>query len=484
MKKLSSGEALTVPLLAFAMLVLLSFVPWGEVSNHNINDFSLFEDLMTEQIEVHTTELLDPLLLAETEGVDDDEDVTSQEELPVYELPQSEATTVAVPVKAEEPVQASVSTPVVAEAYKPDKVNGVMPIEDYSPDGRGLARFASAIKNRGERTVRIAVIGDSYIEGDILTQDIRRLLQENYGGRGVGYMSMHSDFPGFRRSVVQSDANWKVVDIRKATRDSIKTLSGEYCIGTAGSRSSFKGAKGETEKAWSRSKLLYLAPSSGVIKVTSGGEVQQFEVEASPQVQCITVEGETTEFAVRSDIEGLKVLGAWLEDPSGVSVDCMSLRGNSGVIHRQISASLAHAMSEHVPYDLIVLEYGMNALSSEQKEYSSYGKLMSKVIDRMKEAFPDADILMLGVGDRGRKSGSAVSSMPTAEAMTAAQRDCARKAGVMFWDTREAMGGDGAIVKWRDRGLVNADYIHLNHKGGAVLAEEFVNALKMKVDEY
>ena len=45
------------------------------------------------------------------------------------------------------------------------------------------------------------------------------------------------------------------------------------------------------------------------------------------------------------------------------------------------------------------------------------------------------------------------------------------------------MGGKDAVVEWHKRGLLNADYIHLNHKGGAELAKEFVNSLKMKLDE-
>ena len=37
--------------------------------------------------------------------------------------------------------------------------------------------------------------------------------------------------------------------------------------------------------------------------------------------------------------------------------------------------------------------------------------------------------------------------------------------------------GATVIVDGRDRGLVNADYIHLSHKGGAELASIFVKSL-------
>jgi hypothetical protein len=41
------------------------------------------------------------------------------------------------------------------------------------------------------------------------------------------------------------------------------------------------------------------------------------------------------------------------------------------------------------------------------------------------------------------------------------------------------MGGAGSVVSWRERGLINADYIHLNAKGGAALSEEFIKSFKL-----
>ena len=69
--------------------------------------------------------------------------------------------------------------------------------------------------------------------------------------------------------------------------------------------------------------------------------------------------------------------------------------------------------------------------------------------------------------------------MKTAAAMTAAQRDIARNTGCVFWDTREAMGGENSIVAWAkaDPPRANKDYIHLTHHGGSVLAKEFVKSL-------
>jgi lysophospholipase L1-like esterase len=228
---------------------------------------------------------------------------------------------------------------------------------------------------------------------------------------------------------------------------------------------------------------LFLSDSDGEISIKTDAADSIFDVKASDKIQMIELQDETTKVTLTSRIQGVRVLGAWIEDNSGVGVDCMSLRGNSGVSHCDLSVEIAAEMNELLPYDLIVIEYGLNALSAGQTDYSYYGRLMTKVVERIRQCYPECDILMLGVGDRGRKSGATVRSMSTTGAMVSAQRKCARECGVMFWDMREAMGGEDAVVSWREKGLVNADYIHLNHKGGGELAKEFVNSLKMKLNE-
>ena len=40
------------------------------------------------------------------------------------------------------------------------------------------------------------------------------------------------------------------------------------------------------------------------------------------------------------------------------------------------------------------------------------------------------------------------------------------------------MGGQDAIVRWRNDKLVNADYIHMNFQGGEKMAGLFVSALR------
>ena len=63
-----------------------------------------------------------------------------------------------------------------------------------------------------------------------------------------------------------------------------------------------------------------------------------------------------------------------------------------------------------------------------------------------------------------------------------AQRRAARSAGVVFWDTYEAMGGHNGMLGYVANGQANKDYTHINHKGGKRLATEFVKSLEYEMN--
>ncbi|MDE6288591.1 MAG: hypothetical protein K2M00_07400 [Muribaculaceae bacterium] len=448
---------------AMMTLTVLSMLPWGDWTNNNFKDFNLLADIIPQSDKTYIThEELDPELAALEQ---ESHELAKQDTtvLPADTVP-------AVTVLAELP-----------DDFVAPKQDDVVLIEDYSQDGSGLSAIKSGLSGD---SYRIAVLGDSYIEGDIFTQDIRAGLQDHFGGTGVGYLSAYTAFPGFRQSVRQEGKGWKDHDIRKIKNDGNRILSGMYHTGTVGATIGYKGSSRPAHvDSWTKTTMLFIAPHSGTITVKGSDEYEEvFEIEASTEVQSIVIDRPLSSISIQSNIDGLISLGNWLETPAGVKLDCMSLRGNSGISHRNLNKDIIGQMRRYIDYDLIILEFGINALSSEQRSYTNYTRAMIEVVNEIKACYPDATILILGIGDRGQKQGTAVGSMSTAPAMVKAQREIARRTGSLFWDMREAMGGNGAVVDWHRRGLVNSDYIHLNHKGGKALAEIFVNSLLKSIN--
>ena len=60
--------------------------------------------------------------------------------------------------------------------------------------------------------IRIAYFGDSMIEGDLLTQTLRKLLQKEFGGYGVGFLPIHSKVAGFRQTATVKSSGWETIN--------------------------------------------------------------------------------------------------------------------------------------------------------------------------------------------------------------------------------------------------------------------------------
>jgi hypothetical protein len=67
--------------------------------------------------------------------------------------------------------------------------------------------------------------------------------------------------------------------------------------------------------------------------------------------------------------------------------------------------------------------------------------------------------------------------MPAIYGMRKAQRNAAIEAQCLFWDCCEAMKHIGGMPTFVDNKWASKDYTHINHQGGAPLAEEFVKAI-------
>lgn len=465
------GGVIIILLTAVVIVAALSLVPWGKLTGNMLKDFNLLGDLFpSEHTSYQTHEELDPELakLAEEPEVVPDSTATDSVHVAGSTNP------AAIPLDS------------IDESFEAPRSGDVVLIEDYTFDGNGLRRLRTALSQASTRNVRIAVIGDSYIEGDIFTQDIRAALQEQYGGSGVGYMPAYCEFAGFRRSVRQSGSGWHEREIRKMRNHDYRILAGKYYVGYNGATARFEGSKSPAHvDSWDRTLVQVVAPArGGTITLTAAdGTSTSQAIEASGAVQTVQLNAHTTSVKLSSTVDSLVVLGVYLDGNTGVSVDCMSLRGNSGIGHRNLNAKIIGQMRQTADYDLIILEFGINALSSDQSNYSYYAKAMTQAVQAIQSCYPNSVVMLMGIGDRGHKQGGQVVSMHTCPAMVAAQRSVARVTGCLFWDTRAAQGGAGAAIDWHRRGLVNADYIHLNHKGGTEFAKIFINSLNLSLSE-
>ena len=139
------------------------------------------------------------------------------------------------------------------------------------------------------------------------------------------------------------------------------------------------------------------------------------------------------------------------------------------------------------PYDLIILQYGLNVVTKNRKNYDSYQKGLLTAIERLKEGFPNACILLLSVGDRNYKTDTGdLRTMPGIKNLVRYQQSVSAQSGIAFWNMFEAMGGDGSMAKMvhAKPSMANYDYTHINFRGGKHLAGLLYETLIYGKEQY
>ena len=483
------GKSFIILLSAVVILAILSLFNWEKLSGGYFKSFDLVSDLRDVQKDYSGggNNYLDPDLAmlqdeSHYEYIDDSVSVGSQS--PANDIEEMEKESESKEENQEYDYIDSDSEPLTvtgSTTYRMVENAGEI-IEDYSVDGSNLSQLRAGLSEASDKIMRIAVLGDSYIEGDIFTEGIRESLQDVYGGNGIGYTPVYSEIPGFRHSVRQSCVGFEPIDFRNKSGRNDCLLQGVAFKAGESASSTFSGSKKTPHaESWSETTILLKAPEGGSLRLKSGSGSEAswttYNFDASDKLQSLKVSGPTDKISLDGITPGMVIAGVYLDGTKGVAVDNMSIRGYSGIRHNEISSDLTRQSRNYIDYRLIILEFGINALSSSQTNYNAYGQRMSAVVEYLKKLYPHAVIMIMGIGDRGEKRGGEMHSMATVTNMIDVQRRVARDTGSLFWDTRSAMGGEDSVVDWVSNKEINKDYIHLSFLGGKRLSKLFIDAL-------
>lgn len=372
---------------------------------------------------------------------------------------------------------------------------GMVCIVDYAPDSlaRGMQPFYRALSRRAklERPVRIAYFGDSYIEGDILTADLRAYLQQHFGGCGVGFVDIASPFTKLRSSVAHSATGWTEHNVleKSGCDRSLLGISQRYAIPSDGATVTYRGVRDYTRLDSFDVATLYLTSSSPLsVTVTSNAAATaEYATTGSGRVETVTERGPMGQVRFSLNNVGQAVCyGVALEGDHGVTLDNFSLRGSSGAPLASVPERHLAQLNAVRPYDLIVLQFGLNVASKKQLKYDAYVRQMRRVVDHLKQAFPEAGILIVSVGDREDRIDGELRTMPGVKALVGYQQVLAAEEGVAFWNLYEAMGGEGAIRRMAQASPPEAgkDYTHINRRGGKRIAGILYKALIHGYEQY
>lgn len=373
---------------------------------------------------------------------------------------------------------------------------GMTCIEDYSDSTmRGMTGFYHALDELSAtpRPVRIAYFGDSFIEADILTADLREMLQKRYGGCGVGFVTITSMTSGYRPTVRHSFGGWQSHSVMDSVffDRSKQGVSGHYFVPNDGAYVELKGQTAYASRldTCQRASIFFFNRGEATLSVSvNRRETTSETFEPTGELQEMSVEGNIG--SVRWTVENADstlFYGLAMDGTSGIAVDNFSLRGSSGLSLRSVPVWMMHEFNEQRPYDLIILQYGLNVATERGRNYDRYIAGMQTTLEHLKEAFPKAAILVVSVGDRDYKTEEGdLRTMPGIKNLVRYQENLAADNAVAFWNLFEAMGGEGSMAKMvhAKPSLANYDYTHINFRGGKHLAELLYDALVYGKEQY
>jgi hypothetical protein len=350
-----------------------------------------------------------------------------------------------------------------------------------------LKKFLNALHDAKTKKIRIAHYGDSINWGDVITADLRLNFQNKYGGSGVGFLSVCNDDIAVRQSIkhtfFEMDWEWASLFTRNLKN---------YPLGIAGTVARSKGnswVKYETTNFRNAAKpfktvRLFYNNAKNICNVSyslNNGNFQNLKLDQSTKVKESDINSAVNISSVKLNFTScssdINFFGVSLENGYGVYVDNFPIRGNSGVSLDDIPKNILSDFQKMLNYKLIILNYGLNIASADQTNYIWYRNKMIKVINDLKQVFPDAAILLVGVNDKAIKKGTKFVTDPSVLLVLNEQKIIAQQCGVAFWNSFEAMGGLNSMNEWVNQNLALRDYSHFSDAGGKIIADLLTEAI-------
>ncbi|MGI6198238.1 MAG: hypothetical protein ACOYIS_03805 [Candidatus Cloacimonadaceae bacterium] len=380
--------------------------------------------------------------------------------------------------------------------------------------------------------LRIAYFGDSIIEGDLVSGTLRKELQALYGGQGVGLVGITSIVNRFRKTIVHSfSPNWQSISFMTKSSVPLGILGHTYIpqsyqvkertitpeeaptddsLATADttvvaepqkvkervpyggpawveySGTSFAG--GAT--TFSHIRLFYSkAPEQTEVTVIYDGETRaQYTLIPSDELQVLNLSPTSPIRKIRLEFPAHKpvhVYGLSFDQPSGIYVDNISIRGFSGMYFSRIPSKLLDAFARHLNYDLVILQYGENVSNPKTTSYDFYRRGMIKSVEHIKASMPEVPVLIISAHDRSVKTASGYQTSPDIPILVHAQSQVAEETGSAFWNLFSEMGGLNSMSNWVNASpaLASKDYTHFNLRGATKVGEMLLKVINNQPEE-
>ena len=364
--------------------------------------------------------------------------------------------------------QAKLHKKVINHQYSPsypqDKIEWIFPVFE-------------ALEGADKKKVRIIHYGDSQIEGDRMSNYLRAMIQNKFGGYGVGLVPAIQTIPSLSfgqkctksltRYIVYGPKNLRMEErnygpLGQTTRLSTPTTFTFYNPNYIKTRENTKYFNKITILLDEIEEEVYASLMVGDRQITKTANFNEHSI-------VFDLPDSTTEASIL--IHGKALIHGFMIDGSntGVQFDNAAMRGCSGTIFTSINSESLYGYFSENNIPLIIMQFGGNSVpyTKSDKAIATYCNQLKRQIEYIHSVSPQSKILFIGPSDMSTNINGRMETYPYLPKLIDSLRNMCLQNDVAYWDLYKAMGGYNSMVEWVDARpqLAGSDHIHFTYTG-------------------
>lgn len=364
--------------------------------------------------------------------------------------------------------------------------------QDIAADSLNVIAQSSGITvNTNQRVFKIVHIGDSHIQADMFSGQVRKLIQQKYGNAGVGlvfpYRQIKTNAPGtFTTTSPIKFAPNKVVKCKTTCEVGLAAYNAIMPTGT-----SFQvNIKGDTGMQYV-STLFQANQTDAAVLVNRDTEPVSYEVQdAAGFIISSYNKPIASPFTVSA--KGTLSLHGLIVSNGQTGVLYYTIGANGATFNHYNNSTLFFDELRALQPDLVIVSLGTNESVSDISpenfinQVDSFNSNLLTICTQEQIMYTtpadnyirQTKIVRKKVKGKWRKKRVVYFvNNPKLEELQKAMIAYFIKGKLMYWNLYEVMGGDTSMKKWVEAGLAAKDHIHFNRAGYELQGELFYKAL-------
>ncbi len=346
--------------------------------------------------------------------------------------------------------------------------------------------FFKKLNNAANERVNILYIGDSHVQADDFTGELRARFQLAYGNAGRGMV--------FPYSTARTHAAVDYITSHTGRWLNAKNIEAnpQFPIGVSGitsrtldSNATFKlSFKGTVQPEHTRLKIFLKRDiQSYDFSIRSGGSqvfVDVFEPQSTDTAQILVVDlpsvGSDFTFTLKKTDTSqtlFEIYGISIENPGATGLLFHSVGINGAGHYSLLRQNLMEMQLGLLKPDAIVIDLGANDFYRGKIDKTIFSANLLKIINVIRGAVPDAAII-LGCSQDIYRGGYSLSDCLVFSDII---REFSKQHHCLFYDWYWVSGGRYSMMRWSQSGLAKWDMVHLTHSGyvlkGQLMAESY-----------